>query len=173
MRIYGPLVYRWCRDVPLQPQDAADVAQVVFSAVHLKIGGFSRDQPGATFRGWLWTVTRNKVRDHFRSLADSEQAAGGNSNHQQLAQLGELFPEQEPDDAVSDEDIVIRAVELLKAEFETKTWDAFWRAVVQKEPVAEIAEEMGMSTWAVYQAKSRVLRRARKELADLIPLDLS
>ena len=56
---------------------------------------------------------------------------------------------------------------MLKSEFETRTWDAFWRATVEREKAAVIAAEMGMTVHAVYQAKSRVLRRVRQELDGL------
>ena len=33
VRLYGPLIYRWCRRGRLQPEDAADVVQEVFRTV--------------------------------------------------------------------------------------------------------------------------------------------
>ena len=62
--LYGPLVYYWCRRSGLQEADAADVVQNVFVAVASAIENYRR-QADATFRGWLWTVTRSKVQDHF------------------------------------------------------------------------------------------------------------
>jgi hypothetical protein len=32
------------------------------------------DRPGDTFRGWLWTVTRNKIRDFHRGRAGDPSA---------------------------------------------------------------------------------------------------
>ena len=40
---------------------------------------FDRKQAGA-FRAWLWTITRNKIRDFARSLQNSPEAAGGSSS---------------------------------------------------------------------------------------------
>ena len=64
--IYAPLIYDWCRHSGLQSQDAADVGQEVFATVARRIAEFRKEQPTSSFRGWLWTVTRNKIRDHFR-----------------------------------------------------------------------------------------------------------
>ena len=64
--LYAPLVYHWCRRSALSPEDAADVFQEVFRSVAEHIAGFRRDRAGATFRGWLRTITRNKINDHFR-----------------------------------------------------------------------------------------------------------
>src|SRR5687767_10892324 len=64
--IYGPLVYQWCQRWDLQESDRADVFQQVFQAVASHIGRFRKDRSGHTFRGWLRTITRNKIYDHLR-----------------------------------------------------------------------------------------------------------
>ena len=56
-RLYSPLVYRWCRQAALQDTDAADVSQEVFRSVAGGIAKFHRDQPGDSFRGWLWSLS--------------------------------------------------------------------------------------------------------------------
>src|SRR5688572_4263442 len=75
--IYGPLVYRWTQKAGLQESDAADVSQEVFRAVASHVTEFRRDRPDATFRGWLWTITRNKIHDFFRRRAGEPEARGG------------------------------------------------------------------------------------------------
>lgn len=60
-----------------------------------------------------------------------------------------------------------RALESIRSEFEEKTWEAFRRSVLEGEPTAGIAADLGLSTNAVRQYKSRVLRRLRRELGDL------
>ncbi len=59
--IYTPLIYGWCRQCGLQAEDAADIGQEVFSAVAGNREGFCGEGPNASFRGWLWTITRNNV----------------------------------------------------------------------------------------------------------------
>src|SRR6516164_1248117 len=75
--LYAPLVYHWCRRSDLGPEDTADVFQETFRAVAQHIHGFHRDRAGDTFRGWLRTITQNKIRDHFRRLQNEPKAAGG------------------------------------------------------------------------------------------------
>src|SRR5438105_1424461 len=77
VRLYAPLVWHWCRKMDLPAQETADVLQDVFQAVAVHFHQFHRDRPGDTFRGWLRTITRNKVRDHFRAKQREPQAAGG------------------------------------------------------------------------------------------------
>ena len=87
VKLYGPLVYQACRRAGLQPTDASGVFQEVFQAVAMHIAGFRRDRPGDTFRGWLLTITQNKIRDHFRRLGTQPEAIGGTDAHRRLLEL--------------------------------------------------------------------------------------
>src|SRR5262245_59702180 len=82
--LYGPVVYDWCRAAGLQAEDAADVGQEVFQAVARGLADFRRQRPGDSFRGWLWTIAHNKMRDFWRRQAARPQAAGGSSAQQRL-----------------------------------------------------------------------------------------
>src|SRR5439155_19199810 len=61
-----------------------------------------------------------------------------------------------------------RALELMQAEFQPATWKACWELFVNGRPAAEVAAELGTTVNAVYLAKSRVLRRLRRELDGLL-----
>jgi RNA polymerase sigma-70 factor (ECF subfamily) len=56
----------------------------------------------------------------------------------------------------------------MKSDFEPATWKACWASVVEGRPAAEIAEELEISVNSVYLAKSRVVRRLRRELDGLL-----
>jgi RNA polymerase sigma-70 factor (ECF subfamily) len=56
----------------------------------------------------------------------------------------------------------------VQSEFEERTWKAFWRVAVEDRTPAEVGAEMGITPNAVRQAKSRVLRRLKEEMSDLI-----
>ncbi len=60
-----------------------------------------------------------------------------------------------------------RALEIIRPDFEDRTWQAFWRATVEGHTAADIAQDFGMTPRAVRQAKYRVLQRLRTELDDL------
>ncbi len=47
-------------------------------------------------------------------------------------------------------------------------WQAFWRVTVGGSFPEDVAKDLGISVNAVYKAKSRILRRLREELHDLI-----
>jgi RNA polymerase sigma-70 factor, ECF subfamily len=74
---FGPVVYRWCRSSGIRDSDAPDVVQEVFASVARGIGTFERQKEQGSFRSWLATITRNRVRDHFRRQSQRETAAGG------------------------------------------------------------------------------------------------
>ena len=57
-----------------------------------------------------------------------------------------------------------RAIALVRPELQEATWQAFWRTVVEGEPTADVARELGMTPQAVRQARYRVLKRLRDEL---------
>jgi RNA polymerase sigma-70 factor (ECF subfamily) len=61
-----------------------------------------------------------------------------------------------------------RAVEQVRGEFEERTWRMFWRAVIEGRSPAALAEELGVTPAAVRQAKSRVLRRLKQEMGEML-----
>ena len=167
--IYGPFVYRWCRKSGFQAADAADIVQDVFCSVAHGISGFHKERPSDTFRGWLWTITRNKIRDHFRGQAGEEEAVGGTDAQLRLAEIPDPWSESTTDaeDRREIGHLFCRALRFVRAEFRERTWDAFWRTTMDGQDTADVAVDMGISENAVRQAKSHVLRRLRAELCDL------
>ena len=170
VELYTPLVYTWCRQHGLSSHDAADVLQEVFRAVHRTVGNFRRERPSDSFRGWLWTITRNKVRDHFRAVANRPNPACGTDAQMRFAELPEEEPPTDPSLAAGDgkSSPFYGALELVRSEFEDRTWQAFWQVTVEEKTTAEVADALGISVNAVRLAKSRVLRRLRSELEGLI-----
>ena len=169
VRLYAPLVYRLCRVAGLAAHDAADIVQEVFRAVAQNIARFQRDRPGDSFRGWLLTITKNKIRDHFRGQARRPHAVGGSEMQAMVQQIPELTWDSTSDGSRFDStsDLMRRALALVKNDFAENTWTAFWRVAVENQAPGEVAQALGMSKWSVYQAKSRVLSRLRDELPDL------
>lgn len=166
--LYGPLVDTWSAKAGLAEATREDVAQEVFLIVHRSINGFDPSQPGATFRGWLWKITRNVV---LKSLGKSEpRAIGGSSANAGMGQVIDPWDDasefEPPSDANDTAMLMRRAIEQIKPRVEQQTWNAFWKTVVLGNSTADVAEELGMSTAAVRKAKSRTLHRLRQQLGD-------
>jgi RNA polymerase sigma-70 factor (ECF subfamily) len=155
--------------VRLPPEDVADIFQEVFCSVATHIGTFRRDRPGDTFRGWLLTITQNKIRDHIRRQAGLPRGVGGSDAFKQLQQIPELLDDlDDADDANTKCQLLHRSLDLIRVQFAEQTWEPFWRVVVMGQSPAAVALDLGITVNAVYKAKSRVLRRLREELGELI-----
>jgi RNA polymerase sigma-70 factor, ECF subfamily len=170
VNLYAPLVLHWCQSGGLQGPDAADIFQQVFQSVVVNVGSFRKERAGDTFRGWLRRITQNKVRDHFRQQGREAHGTGGSSALERFSQLPEPGPaedELEAHDKIEQE-LFVRALELIRSEFEPRTWSAFWQTVVEDRSAKDVGDDLAMSPGAVRVAKSRVLHRLRQELGDLI-----
>lgn len=174
-KLYGSLVYSWCRQQRLQADDAADVVQDVFRAVADHLDQFQRDRPGDSFRRWLKTITNNRVRDHWRREKRRPKAVGGTEAQARMAE--EPDPVDAPpgadepgetDDAAERNHLLREALELVRHEFEPPTWQAFWQTVVDGRAAPDVAADLNMSANAVRIAKSRVRSRLRQEFDKLI-----
>ena len=163
--LYAPLVLHWCRQWGLREDDAADVFQDVFQSVATHLAAFRRE-PSGTFRGWLRTITRNKVNDAMRRRRREPIGVGGSEAQAQLSQFPEpVAPEEGSADAAVSA-LLRRGLDLIRDEFEARTWQAFWLTAVEGRAPKDVAVELGMSGGAVRVAKSRVLHRLRAELGD-------
>jgi RNA polymerase sigma-70 factor (ECF subfamily) len=165
-RLYGPLVYSWCRRQGLQPADVDDIVQEVFRTLLARIAEFRRDQPGSSFRGWLYTITRNKLGDFWRRRSAQPQAIGGSAARERLE---EVAIEETPENSTSGQlaSLYRRALDLICKEFEARTWQAFWLVVCENRVPADVAAQLDLSLNAVYLAKSRILRRLRETLGEV------
>jgi RNA polymerase sigma-70 factor (ECF subfamily) len=168
--LFRPTVYAWCLAQGLAPPEAEDVVQEVFLAVAGAIADFRRQRPHDSFRGWLFRITQNKVRDQRRRSGKQPAAAGGTTAQHRLDQVAEPQPATEdlPPAAADSQALYRRALDLIQSHFEERTWKAFWGLAVEGRPGKDVAADLGLSVGAVYIAKTRVLKRLREEFADLL-----
>lgn len=130
--LYGPTVFRWTRQMGVSSSEAADVVQDVFAAVAAGVRRFRRDRQGDSFGAWLRTISRNKVRDYYRRRQGCPDAKGGTSAYRQLLNLPDSFDGSSIQTTRLETDGLFarRAMDVVRAEFEQTTWQAFWRIVV-------------------------------------------
>ncbi|MFK7820554.1 MAG: RNA polymerase sigma factor [Planctomycetaceae bacterium] len=169
VELYAPTVVQWCRHMKLGEQEIPDVLQEVFQVVATRLHQFRRNRQTDTFRGWLRTVTRNKVIDHFRARDRQLIGAGGTEAQSRMADVPDIG-DAENDDAsgeVIETALFQRALTLIQEHFEERTWRAFWLTVVEGRATADVASELEMKPGTVRVAKSRVLSRLRHELGDV------
>ena len=163
--LYAPLIFFWCQDCGLDSSDSADVMQEVFLAASKSIVRF-QPQPDGTLRGWLWTITQNKIRDFARRRQKQIQATGGTQAHLRIAELPMHEEAAEPTSQLQTSRLLDRALDQIENDFASNTWQAFWLTAIEGHDTSSVAEQLGMSVNGVRQAKSRVLRRLREQLGE-------
>jgi RNA polymerase sigma-70 factor, ECF subfamily len=169
VNVYSPLIFSWCRRSGLPSEDAAEVMQDVWASVAVAVPRYNETGPSSTFRGWLYTITRNKLTDFYRKQAGKPVAEGGSTAQARFAEL----PEAEPDESLADtrtgtSGVMRRAIELIRNDFEPLTFQAFWATAIEGKPATEVARTLSVTVDVVYQSKSRVLRRLKQEFLGLM-----
>jgi RNA polymerase sigma-70 factor (ECF subfamily) len=165
-RVYASVVYGFARRRGLQDADAADLMQDVLRRVAMSAGKLDYDRRKGTFRGWLFTVTRNRVFDFLNQRRKQAVGAGGSDVQERLNDQ----PATDAGDGASAWDqehqqgVMRWAMDRVRGEFQDNTWKAFWQTAVEGKSPKEVAGNLAMSAGAVYVAKSRVLARLKTEV---------
>jgi RNA polymerase sigma factor (sigma-70 family) len=164
-QVYSSVIYGYARRQGMQDADAADLMQDVLRRVAASADKLDYDPRRGTFRGWLFTVTRNRFYDLTDRKRKQVQAAGGSDmldklNNQPVANDGadaawELEYQQ---------GILRWAMERVRGEFQEPTWQAFLLTAMEGKSPQAVAEQLQTSAGSVYVAKSRVLARLRTEV---------
>ena len=163
--LYHPLIFSWVERFGVERQDAEDLTQdVLFTLLH-EIENFEHCGHLGAFRGWLKTVTLNRVRAFYRSGQRRPSPQGGSRFLQLLEELEDSrSPASLMLDQEHDHHLVQEMLRRIGSEFSEVTMTLFRWHVVDGRDAAGVGREMGVTKWAVYQAKSRVLRRLRERI---------
>ena len=167
--IYGPLVYRMGLRQGLQGADADDLVQEVFTAVARSVSQWLERSDRGKFRAWLLRIARNiavnfLTRRRHRPIGDGAgRDPGGEDAHDWMADI------PAPDCELSGEfDLEYRrevfrwAADQIQEAVTHNTWQAFWLTHVDGRSIAEVAEQLGISTGNVYIGRSRVMSRFKE-----------
>jgi RNA polymerase sigma factor (sigma-70 family) len=169
VQLYAPVVYGFARKRGLQDADAADVMQDVLRSVAGAATRLNYDPARGSFRGWLYTVARNKI---FNFLEAGRHKLGrGSGDSGARAQLEALAgPEwglAESWDEEYERNLAALALERVRGEVQAATWQAFWQTAVEGRSAREAGATLDMTAGAVYVARSRVLARLKEEVQRL------
>ena len=155
VRLYAPLIFSWARKTGIQVQDSRDIVQDVLSIVFQKLPEF-RYERSKSFRGWLRTITLNKHREYCRRtkrLVSADQSA--------LLKLAAATAESTWDLDYR-QALVDRALELIRHEFQTGTWEAVREFTTTGNSAATVAKKYDISVWTIYSGRSRMMTRLRE-----------
>lgn len=165
VQLYAPLIFGFARKRGLQDADAADLMQEVLRSVSGAAQRLEYDPARGSFRGYLFTITRNKIFNFLESRSRRVMGSGDSRVQQKLEQFasadGSLAEDWEADFR---RNLAAKAMDIVKGEFQKATWDAFYQTAVEGIPPAQVAARVGLSVGAVYVAKSRIIARLRQEI---------
>jgi RNA polymerase sigma factor (sigma-70 family) len=163
--IYGPLIYQLARYRGLQDADAEDLAQDVFRAVARAIDRYDPDPARGSFRAWLARITGNLIINWLAAERRHPRGSGAS----EIERLIEEQPDRSGQESALFENeyrrrLLTWAAERVRPAFSGAAWQAFWQTGVEGKPPGEVAKSLGMSLGTVYQYKSRVVARIRREI---------
>lgn len=163
VEIYSPLIYGFSRKQGLQDADAVDVTQDVLRLVARSIGRLDYDPGRGTFRGWLFTIVRNELKDWF---SKQRSAVVGTGDSSAIRRLEELPADDNESSTLWDAEHQRRLFEWasgrVRTEVQESTWSAFWETAVRGRNGNDVAQQLEISVAAVYLAKSRVMARLKE-----------
>jgi len=164
--IYRPIVFRLASRRGLQPADADDLVQQVFSAVARVIDSWEIDPQRGRFRTWLSRVATNAILNAL-SRERPDRGSGDSKLHELLDALPVADgPDSEMVRAEHRREVFRWAARQIRPEFQTDTWNSFWLTAVEGRDVADVARDGQRTCGAVYAARSRVMRRLKEKVAE-------
>lgn len=168
--LYHPLIREWLRRLgpSLRHHDMEDLTQDVLHGLVRGIERFEWRGEGS-FRGWLRSVLANKLKGHWRSLRNRppplDEAAAAGTLLQFEDPSSDLARQWERD---HQQHVVNKGLDLIKDEFQPTTWQSFLLVTFEGWEAAKAAAHLGISEGAVYTNASRVRKRLREEIQDLL-----
>lgn len=177
---YGDLIRGYARLRGVQPADCDDLVQdVMVSLAKVMQNGFTYDPAKGTFRSYLKTTVIHAIARKSRQnraitglegveggvgrgvhgQAPGGSAVGGDSDQGQSDQAWEQQWRQHH---------TRLAMKTVEGEFNATDLEAFQRYALMQHDAATVAKDLRISVESVYQAKSRIVRRLSKLIAEQI-----
>jgi len=167
IELYAPLIYGYLRKRSIQDADAGDLTQDVLSSVTSAANEFTYDPKRGSFRGWLLTVTRNKMLN-FVSRKKPLKGSGDSGVQRAIEEMTAEEDDRTQWDLEYERRLFEWAAEKCRSEFQDTTWQAFWMTAVENQTAASVASTLKLSVGAVYVAKSRVTARLRQVIDHVV-----
>jgi RNA polymerase sigma-70 factor, ECF subfamily len=165
VHLYRPLILNWCRRWAIDAASVDDVVQDVLTAVFTHLPEYQPRSDDGSFRAWLRGIVRNKLLNWHRAEQKQAHGMGGTAAWAMIQGVPEPNLEETADDITA---LYTRAADAVKGDFNSQSWEAFWKTTVEGLPAVDVAELLKMTPAAVRMAKSRVLRRIREELGEVV-----
>lgn len=158
---YEELIRGFARRRGLTPSEWDDVVQDVMLALTKAMPGFAYDPAKGKFRSYLKTITMHAIsrkwrQNHAETRLLSKEGASTGASDVEAESVWETEWRQYH---------LRSAMKTIKAEFNPTDLAAFDAYALAGQEAGAVAAQFGISVDAVYQAKSRVLRRLSEVIA--------
>lgn len=166
--IYRGFILSLILRMGINPDDAEDISQAVLTKVWQKIEDFEYNQNKGKFHNWLAAMTRNTVKDFFRT---KKNFITGRDSVEYQEQYVAIEQQVLPDiENLAREEWVLHITNLAWENikdgiFETKR--EVFKLVSAEVPNKEIAQRLGISEVSVRVYKAEVFEKMRAEITRL------
>ncbi|HOA73590.1 MAG TPA: sigma-70 family RNA polymerase sigma factor [Phycisphaerae bacterium] len=168
-RIYAPMLRNFGRRLGVNETDLDDLTQEVLMIAHRSLCDDVYDPAKGRFRMWLFGIARRKALETLRARGRRtrvQQPACTEGNGVDLLAQIEDPRTQETMQQIWQQEwryaLLDEALRQIRTEVGEKEYQAFVRYAVERQPVAKVAEELGITSSSVYVYKSRVLTAIQK-----------
>jgi RNA polymerase sigma-70 factor (ECF subfamily) len=164
---YEPFLMRLVRKQGTPDRHVGDVSQQLLIAIARSVDGWKPDGKAASFRRWLGRVARNVVIKFMMRERKQITGQGGSD----FLTLTEEMPDASIDAQQAkryEQELILWAAELVRVEFRETSWRAFWETQIEGRSVADVSEELGVSTGSIYMSRSRIFARIRSHIEEVL-----
>jgi RNA polymerase sigma factor (sigma-70 family) len=161
--IYQPLLYRYSRARGLNREMAEEVAQQCMALLTEKMPAFEYSREKGGFKYWLRRIANNKINDYFKKKKIPVAQTGDFRRPQHRETSADELWERE-----WQKKHLKYCLKLIKDDVSPTTYQAFEYHVLAGWSVEKVSEVLEMSVDQVYTAKSRITRRLRAKMRELL-----
>lgn len=166
--IYRGFILSLILRMGINPDDAEDISQAVLTKVWQKIEDFEYNQNKGKFHNWLAAMTRNTVKDFFRT---KKNFITGRDSVEYQEQYVAIEQQVLPDiENLAREEWVLHITNLAWENIKDGIFDTkreVFKLVSAEVPNKEIAQRLGISEVSVRVYKAEVFEKMRAEITRL------
>jgi RNA polymerase sigma-70 factor (ECF subfamily) len=175
--LYHDLIFSVARRAGLNETEAAEVVQDTLLSVAKKMPGFTYDPAKDSFKGWLLTVTRWRMRNQLakrsRMAAQEPRMPRAQAEEETHTATIDRVPDPAGPELESiwekewEARVFETALARIKRQVQPHHYEIYHLHVVLGQPVREVTRALGTSPVQVYLAKHRIGNLLKKEIKRL------
>ena len=174
--IYHNLIFSVARRAGLNDVEAEEVVQETLISVAKKMPEFTYDPAKDSFKGWLLTVVRWRIRDQLAKRADNatKQSLSFRTQEQdtRTATVDRVPDPAKPAlEGIWDEEwesqLLQTALARIKRQVQPQHYQIYHLHVVLGQSAREVGRSLGVNTAQIYLAKHRIGNLLKKEIQRL------